>query len=202
MKLHPHAARAVFASLAAAVGACSADDPRSRPDPARVDAAVGEARQAADQLGQHLMAALGEAVEKSGPVGAIEVCQLRAPQIAEGLAKPGQLEIGRTALRLRNPLNAPDEWETHILHEFATELANGADPAALDGRRIETTSDGWRVRWMRPIVLQPMCVVCHGDDLAPELRAELVKRYPQDQATGFKPGDLRGAFTASVTIAR
>jgi hypothetical protein len=26
--------------------------------------------------------------------------------------------------------------------------------------------------------------------------------YPQDQATGFSPGELRGAFTASVSLSR
>jgi hypothetical protein len=189
-----------LAAVLAAIAACGTNDASKQPDPARVEAAVDAARRAADQLGPQLMTALGDALGKSGPVGAIEVCQLRAPQIAEQLSRSGKLEIGRTALRLRNPNNAPDEWEKQALEQFASELASGAAPTALEVRKVEATADGWRVRWMRPIVLQPMCVICHGDELEPDLRAELAKRYPQDQATGFKPGELRGAFTASVTV--
>ncbi len=190
-----------FAAVLATSAACGTNDASEQPDPARVEAAASEARRAADQLGAQLMTALGDALGKSGPVGAIEVCQLRAPAIAEQLSRSGELEIGRTALRLRNPDNAPDEWEKQALQQFASELASGAAPATLEVRKVEATSDGWRVRWMRPIVLQPMCAICHGGELEPDLRAELAKRYPQDQATGFQPGELRGAFTASVTVA-
>ena len=36
---------------------------------------------------------------------------------------------------------------------------------------------------------------CHGGTLDPEVTAKLKELYPQDAATGFKVGDLRGAFT-------
>jgi hypothetical protein len=32
------------------------------------------------------------------------------------------------------------------------------------------------------------------DQLSPEVRAALAEQYPDDQATGFEVGDLRGAF--------
>ncbi len=40
-------------------------------------------------------------------------------------------------------------------------------------------------------------LTCHGSSLQPELKAEILCLYPNDQATGFKPGELRGAFTVT-----
>lgn len=189
-----------LAFLGSACGAgCSSDD---SPPPARVEEAVSLARQSADRLGQQLMAALQSAIADSGPVGAIDVCRLRAPSIAQSLAQPGRLEIGRTAERLRNPVNAPDAWESKVLAQFALELQADPRSSNLEAHKLEPTADGWRLRWMRPIALLPMCAMCHGQEIEPALAAELARLYPEDSATGFAPGDLRGAFTASVTIPR
>jgi hypothetical protein len=59
--------------------------------------------------------------------------------------------------------------------------------------RFAAASDG-SARYMQAIVLQPMCAMCHGDSLAPEVRAAIQENYPDDQATGFAVGELRGAF--------
>ena len=51
-----------------------------------------------------------------------------------------------------------------------------------------------------PIRLQPQCVQCHGkpEELSTEVRAALLDRYPDDRATGFAAGDLRGWFWVEV----
>jgi hypothetical protein len=48
----------------------------------------------------------------------------------------------------------------------------------------------------------PLCLVCHGDAAAqpPELRARLHELYPADAATGYRAGELRGAFTLRRTV--
>ena len=60
---------------------------------------------------QQFSAALGKelksALETGGPVAALEVCNLKAPGVAE--------QAGRTALKLRNAKNAPDDWEKSVL---------------------------------------------------------------------------------------
>jgi len=40
--------------------------------------------------------------------------------------------------------------------------------------------------------------MCHGDNLAPDIAAELNKRYPDDQATGYKAADIRGMVSISI----
>jgi len=50
-----------------------------------------------------------------------------------------------------------------------------------------------------PMRAEP-CLLCHGAP-EPALKAEIDRLYPQDQATGFRPGELRGAFTVSAPAA-
>jgi len=55
-------------------------------------------------------------------------------------------------------------------------------------------------RYMKAIPTGPQCVVCHGENVAPALAETIQRLYPDDQATGFAPGDLRGAFTVTVEL--
>ena len=53
-------------------------------------------------------------------------------------------------------------------------------------------------RYMKAIPMGAVpCLTCHGAP-EPALNAEILRLYPQDRATGFAPGDLRGAFTVSM----
>ena len=49
-----------------------------------------------------------------------------------------------------------------------------------------------------PILLAaPVCLQCHGSpekDIAPATMAAIKKLYPEDKATGFQLGDLRGLW--------
>jgi hypothetical protein len=58
--------------------------------------------------------------------------------------------------------------------------------------------DANTVGYVEPIFVQPLCVTCHGANLAPDLRAKIEELYPSDQATGYAPGDLRGIFWAEL----
>jgi len=58
--------------------------------------------------------------------------------------------------------------------------------------------DEQTVGYVEPIFMQPLCVTCHGQTIAPELAAKLGELYPNDQATGYVAGDLRGVFWAEL----
>ena len=64
-------------------------------------------------------------------------------------------------------------------------------------RRIFRGEDG-RVHFMSaiPMAEQP-CAMCHGSDIDPDLKAHIDSLYPDDAATGFEPGTLRGALLIS-----
>ncbi|HBD19390.1 MAG TPA: hypothetical protein DC063_04395 [Arenimonas sp.] len=53
----------------------------------------------------------------------------------------------------------------------------------------------------RGIRVEAACLMCHGDNIAPEIATRLAEHYPQDRATGFREGDLRGLIWAEVPLA-
>jgi hypothetical protein len=57
-----------------------------------------------------------------------------------------------------------------------------------------------------PIVLNnALCLNCHGEagkDISAESLTLIRQHYPQDEATGFKLGDLRGAWRIDFPLAK
>lgn len=166
-------------------------------------AAVAAMRAATKEMGARLQQELKAALAASGPVAAVQVCKTVAPQIASEQSVKSGVTLKRTALRVRNPANAPDELERKVLEDFAAKVAAGTDPVSLE--RVETVQSGGKsqLRYFKAIAMgKDPCVTCHGSELSPELKDALAKLYPSDQATGFKPGELRGIFSVSMETAK
>ena len=143
-----------------------------------------------------LKARLQAGMQEGGPVVAIEICHVDAPRIASSVSAESDWRVARTSLMVRNPANAPDAWERRVLADFEARRAAGEPVSELT--RFEVTEDaGGRpvARYMRAIPTQPLCVSCHGADLAPAVADRLDELYPEDEARGFSVGDIRGAFT-------
>ncbi len=154
-------------------------------------AAYARAVEARDTMFQRLFAALGEAMAKpapeGGPAGAIGVCKEQAPKIAQRVAKEKGVMIGRTSARLRNPMNGTPNWAATVLSGMP------AEPRAM------SNTDG-SMGVVLPIKLSSACLGCHGDpgSIDQAVKTALAEKYPKDQATGFKEGDLRGWFWVEV----
>lgn len=145
------------------------------------------ALQAKEALFKRLSSELMAAMSNAGPSAAIAVCSQKAPKIAEDVGREHGVSIGRTSFKLRNPANKPPEWAVNFVEQRVAkpqfvELDNHATGALL------------------PIRLQPQCLACHGDknQIADEVHERLAALYPEDSATGFKDGDLRGWFWVEV----
>lgn len=141
---------------------------------------------------QQLLAALTGALAAGGPESAIDVCRVRAPELAREAGSAG-VTVGRTSHRLRNPANAPREWVEPLLAAWV------ADPAAAAPRAVRLRSG--EVGYVEPIFTAPMCLACHGESLEAGVAARLRDSYPADRATGFRAGDLRGAFWVELADA-
>jgi hypothetical protein len=164
-------------------------------EPAPDTAWVEQSRQLAMQLGGQLKAELSKAIAEGGPMAAINVCYLRAPEIAAQLSQSSGARVGRTALRVRNPSNAPDDLERSVLEQFATDLGSGPIDRPLEAVFEIRRGDAVERRYMRAIPTDALCLTCHGKTIAPELAAAIARDYPKDEATGFEQGQLRGAFS-------
>jgi len=157
---------------------------------------IERSRAAVKEFGGNLQAALKSAFAEGGPVNAIRVCNIHAPEIAAEISEKRGWEVGRTSLKVRNPTNAPDAWESAVLEDFEARKAAGRDPAKLEHAEIVTGPEGERVfRYMKAIPTGGICITCHGESIAPEVIAVIDALYPEDEARGFAVGDIRGAFT-------
>lgn len=157
-----------------------------------------EAQAIVERFHQELAGKLTAAVAEGGPLRAIDVCKIEAPAIASRLSRESGWQVKRVGTRVRNPVTGlPDAWEQQQLADFARRLAAGeAPPSVAIYAEIEEPA-GRMQRYMRAIPLAPQCLACHGDrDLqSAELQAALGREYPHDQALGYQPGELRGAFS-------
>ena len=165
-------------------------------------ARIAAAKAAVKALAEGLRGELGRALKEGGPVAGIEACSIVAPQVAASVAEAHRLVIGRTALKVRNPANAPDAFERAQLEAFAVRLAKGEDPAMVEHAEVTADASGAKtLRYMKaiPMTAEP-CLVCHGSDIPPAVKSAVAERYPADAAVGFAPGDLRGAFTVRMKI--
>lgn len=154
------------------------------------------ARQTVQRFKDRLKGELAAAIKSEGAANAISLCQTIAPDISTELSDNSGFEVLRTALKLRNPENAASPWELEVLKTFQEKAAAGADPDKLEHFAEVVTAEGDRLwRYMRGIQTGEVCLSCHGTDIKPDVKAELVRYYPDDKATGFKLGELRGAFS-------
>lgn len=178
------------ALLLGASAARAEDDVKERMDRARAVVTV---------FGAALIGELQKAIAAGGAVNALGVCNVAAPKIAADKSAELKMSIGRTSLKLRQPKNAPDDWELAQLKRFEERKAAGEAPPSIEiGEYVE--KDGKRVfRYMKAIPTAALCLNCHGSSVAPDVQAKLKELYPADAATGFNVGDLRGAFTIIET---
>lgn len=153
-----------------------------------------QARAAVNRLGMALKKELSQAMKEGGPEAALHVCNTKAAEVTEAVCSEAELDISRVSSRWRNPANAPDAQEAAVLAAFESNpshgdtLVSGADGAIL---------------YMKPIRVQsPLCLKCHGNEaeLAPGVSERLAALYPEDLATGFSEGDLRGAFSVRFPL--
>ena len=159
------------------------------------------ARQIVKRFAGELKGELKTAVDKKGFQYAIGVCKDAAPGIAAKLSAETGWRVGRTAIRLRNPANAPDAAELEVLRGFLERAAAGEALAKMEQAfEDRAAAGGPAFRYMKAIPTGELCLTCHGSGIDPELAARIRASYPKDQATGFKLGELRGAFTLSKPL--
>lgn len=134
-----------------------------------------------------LMSRVSAEIAQSGPAGTVGVCNEAAPQIAATVAAEHGLRIGRTSWKLRNPANAAPDWAADLLEDRPVQERLARGPEGQLGVTM-------------PIHLSSNCLVCHGqrEQLAADVREALSTNYPDDHATGFADGDLRGWFWVEV----
>lgn len=164
------------------------------------DRAAGEI---AGAFVKELGAAMTREMAKGGPTEAVKVCAELAPQIAGRLSREHGWRVTRVGTRVRNPLlGMPDAWEQRVLAEFSERAVNGESFAVMTHSEVVTEPGGQYYRFMKPIAVQPQCLLCHGplQTIPSEIGAVLKRQYPFDEAVGYKAGELRGAVSVKQPL--
>lgn len=161
---------------------------------------TAESRDAVKALAAELKAALQTSLKSEGPLKAVSVCNTRAPLLAGKVSTEKSMRVGRTSLKTRNDANAPDAWEAAVLDQFEKRKAAGEAVTALEYSAIIRDNGNRVFRYMKAIPAGDVCLVCHGQHIPDDLSATLDALYPDDKATGYSKGDIRGAFTVTRTL--
>lgn len=141
-------------------------------------------------------------IQSDGVLQAVSVCSDTAQVLTNNFGIERGIYIKRVSLKNRNPHNYPDDFEKKVLNQFElfhqnNELNNETEFAEI------IKENGYNyLRYMKPIIVQPECLNCHGNqtEMMPEVNNLISQRYPDDNAVGYKLGDLRGAVSIKKVI--
>ena len=135
---------------------------------------------------------LKEAIQSGGIEHAIKVCSVEAPKIAYDLSAQTGWSIKRVSLKPRNTNNArPDTFERNILTKFDLHQAKSDSSTLLQYSEIVNN----KYRYMKAQAVEGICLNCHGSSISADAKKTLNQYYPEDLATGYTLGDIRGAFS-------
>jgi hypothetical protein len=166
-----------------------------------VEEALMDARNVSNQLAEKVRGLLLQEIEKGGFSSAVRVCSELAQEMTLQFNAQTGHYVRRISLKYRNPKNVPDAYEQRKLEEF--NILNQKKELSNEYSEIVEEQGKKYLRYLRPLIVAPLCVTCHGskENIPQEVKTILAERYPDDRATGFLVGDVRGAITVKIPIA-
>jgi len=146
-------------------------------------AKLEEAQKAKKALGSTLMGELKAAIGDGDFARGVSACKEAAPTARKKISDEYDVKIGRTSFKVRNPDNAPTGWQKPYVEERVKD-------------DVILTNEAGDLAYMSPIMTAEVCLNCHGtaEQIPDDVEKMLDEKYPEDQATGFAAGDLRGWF--------
>lgn len=161
-------------------------------------AAMQKSQAAIKEYATTLKAALQKAMKAGGPMAAIPVCHTEAPKIAQEVGKKYDLHIHRTSLKPR--ATPPQPWEKTVLEQFEAQKKAGKPIGKIVWHKTVEDDGQKELRLMKAIPTGAVCLTCHGTHVAPAVLSKITSLYPHDEATGYKVGDIRGAFSVTAAL--
>lgn len=146
-------------------------------------------KQAFGTLSSNLKMAMGE----GGVSHALKFCNIEAMPLTDSLSDHFGVEIRRVSHQPRNPLNEADSLEMKSIREYQSSIENDEELKPYTFRAEDVFI------YHAPIQINNgLCLNCHGQpgtDISDQNLKVINELYPQDKATGFSMGELRGIWT-------
>lgn len=140
---------------------------------------------------------LKAAMERGGVAEAVGYCNLNATGISESVGQKYNATIKRVTDKPRNPANAANAQELAQMEKWRGILASNT------GQVITSEETSTERHFYMPIRIDAFCTTCHGipgETLTTDNQAIIAAKYPEDKATGYSAGDLRGLW--HITFAK
>lgn len=132
------------------------------------------------------------AIQSGGLSHAINICSNEAPRIAKQISLETGWTIKRVSLKPRNTKSAiADPFEQKVLEQFNERQQKGEPPETI----AYDETIGNQFRFLKAQGVEDICLNCHGKTLSADVENALKKNYPEDIATGYSKGEIRGAFS-------
>jgi hypothetical protein len=163
--------------------------------PLTEEKAVTKGNELSGVLLQKLGGELKHQMQTSGVIGALNFCSQHALTLTDQIAKESNTPIKRVSLKYRNPVNKASIQETELLKEWDNLIKNNQP---LPSHKVVNVS-GNTTMYYKPIVINnEACLKCHGK-IDGELAKAIKAVYPEDKATDYKMGDIRGMIAIEIT---
>jgi hypothetical protein len=160
-----------------------------------------EAKVAIKELAISLKKSLKSILKESGPIAAVEYCNIAALDITDRVSLDKGVILKRTSLKVRNTANIASSWEKEILNKFEKRKVLGESIDSIDYQEVYLDNNNKLFfRYMKAMPTGEVCLTCHGSDIKKPLQARINELYPEDKAYGFKIGDIRGAFAIQIPL--
>lgn len=138
---------------------------------------------------------LRKAIKQGGTEYAVTFCNKRAMEITDSISRADKVYIKRLAKKYRNPLNDMTENESNIFKGYIiSNLGKQWMPAMI------TWNDKGQPVYYNPMIVETLCLKCHGTpgkEIKPDVAKKIAELYPDDRATNFRIGDLRGMWSVT-----
>lgn len=135
------------------------------------------------------------AIQKGGPINALEFCNTEAIPLTDSMSVQLQAHIKRVTDQPRNPYNQADNTELSYIEAAKQSLSEGKDV------KPSIRSINGKVTGYYPIITNQLCMQCHGSEgsqIDETTLAKIQELYPEDKATGYDIGEFRGIWVVEV----
>lgn len=188
---------AVDKAGAAVTGAVNTSDSTTGIDQ---KAEVQKAKKITKAFGGSLKSALKKAMKEGGPINALKICNTEAMPITKRVAEEHGAILSRVSLKNRNPDNVPNAWQKKVLEDFDARFAKGESVKKMAFSEIVENDGKKQLRFMKALPTGGKCLECHGSSIDADVSAKLAELYPEDKATGYEKGQVRGAVVVLTDL--
>ncbi|MDD5716747.1 MAG: DUF3365 domain-containing protein [Sulfuricurvum sp.] len=152
---------------------------------------VQKGEQVSLMLTQTLGGALKSQLQTGGALKALRFCTLNALSLTDQVGQATDTSIKRISIQNRNPANGVSKEENTMLEQWNMLVKNHKSPPPH-----VLVKEKEHYTFYKPILINnEVCLKCHGHlEADSELAKEIRSAYPEDKATGYKMGDLRGVI--------